>query len=459
MFVDQNSLARSTAHTRHRRAALVTATMVAALVLVCSPLLAPAASAAETPGTAGLNYVALGDSYSAGFGLTPLTGTPVAGCAQSSSNYPHRVAAALGMNLTDVTCSGATTANITGPQPTQGGTAPAQISALNAETDVVTLTIGGNDVGFSSIVASCVALSPTGPLALSPTVPNCASVLTADSSLLALQAALPASITSALTAVRTAAPNAKVFVLGYPSITPDPTNTPASGCFIPAVTPEGQPTGLAYSFPFTDVDVTYLHTFEVAVNSVVESTAAAAGATYVPTFAPSVAHSACAPAGQSYINGFSLASPDAAGAALGALHPNDAGTDFLGTYAAASITRAFPARVVPTPEPTPTADPAAVAPSTLPSAQPTTGAVRAQKPELAATGILTPQALLASSAALLVLIAGLTGVLGGRRRIRRFDTKSDEADAGPQAGAHVKHLGATPERQGAEAGTHQVGKP
>lgn len=431
MSADQLSLPSSPARTHPRLAALLTATVVAAVVLACSPLLAPAASAADTSGTAGLNYVALGDSYSAGFGLTPLTGAPVAGCAQSSSNYPHRVAAALGMNLTDVTCSGATTANITGPQPTLGGTAPAQISALNAETDVVTLTIGGNDVGFSAIAASCVALSPTGPLALTPTVPNCASVLAADPSLTALQAALPASITSALTAVKSAAPNAKIFVLGYPSITPDPANTPVAGCFTAAITPDGLPTGLANAFPFTNVDVTYLHTLEVSVNSVVEATASAAGATYVPTFAPSIAHSACAPAGQSYINGFTLTSPDAAGASLGALHPNDAGTAFLGTYAAASITQAFPAVVVPpvteptptttpsatpTPAATPAAVPAAVPVAALPTARPTTVAVSTRPSELAATGISGAQTLLAASAALLMLLAGVTGVLGGRRR-------------------------------------------
>jgi lysophospholipase L1-like esterase len=431
MSADQLSLPSSVAPRRARRAAFLVASAVAALALACSPLLAPAASAAETSGTAGLNYVALGDSYSAGFGLTPLTGAPVAGCAQSSSNYPHRVAAALGMNLTDVTCSGATTANITGPQPTLGGTAPAQISALNAETDVVTLTIGGNDVGFSAIAASCVALSPTGPLVASlaasagtPPINDCSSILAADPSLTALQAALPASITSALTAVKTAAPNAKIFVLGYPSITPDPANTPAAGCFTAAITPDGQPTGLANAFPFTNVDVAYLHTLEVGVNSVVEATAAAAGATYVPTFAPSIAHSACAPAGESYINGFSLTSLDAAGVSLGALHPNDAGTAFLGTFAAASITQAFPAVVVPpVTEPTPTAEPTVsptappVAPAAAaPIAKPTTVATPARKRELAATGTSGPHTLLITSAALLMLLAGVTGVLGGRRR-------------------------------------------
>jgi len=446
MSAEQLALPSMSPRRRPRLLTLLTTTVVAAVVLACSPLLSPGASAAEVSGTAGLNYVALGDSYSSGFGLTPLTGAPVPGCAQSSSNYPHRIATALGMNLTDVTCSGATTAHITGPQATLGGTAPAQISALSADTDVVTLTIGGNDVGFATIAASCLALSPVGPLVASlalpagtPPINDCASILATDPSLTALQAALPASIATALTAVKTAAPNAKIFVLGYPSITPDPANTPVGGCFTPAFTATGELTGLPNSFPFTNVDVSYLHTLEVGVNAVVEATAAAAGATYVPTFAPSVEHSACAPAGQSFINGFTLTSLDAAAATPGALHPNDAGTGFLGTLAAASITQAFPAITIPDPTPTPTPTPTTVptpaptaAPTTAPTAAPTPSTtpapvvIRAQVPavpavstrprELAATGVSGEQTLLAGSAAFLMLLAGVTGVLGARRR-------------------------------------------
>ncbi len=64
---------------------------------------------------AGLNYVALGDSYSAGYGIFPLVAPadqdPL--CFQAEQNYPHKVAAALGLVLKDMTCSGAVTANIT----------------------------------------------------------------------------------------------------------------------------------------------------------------------------------------------------------------------------------------------------------------------------------------------------------------------------------------------------------
>ena len=76
---------------------------------------ASTAGAAPPPATTGKTYVALGDSYAAGFGLpapSTLTGQPVPGCAQTTGDYPHILAAKLGLSLTDVTCSGATTVGL-----------------------------------------------------------------------------------------------------------------------------------------------------------------------------------------------------------------------------------------------------------------------------------------------------------------------------------------------------------
>jgi lysophospholipase L1-like esterase len=90
-------------------------------------------------------YVALGSSMAAGPGIGPTaTGAPFR-AGRSARNYPHLVAERLGHNLVDVTYSGATTANVL--TDSQHGVPP-QIDALDGSEDLVTVTIGGNDVGY-----------------------------------------------------------------------------------------------------------------------------------------------------------------------------------------------------------------------------------------------------------------------------------------------------------------------
>lgn len=90
-------------------------------------------------------YVALGSSMAAGPGITPRApGSPRA-ALRSQRNYPHLLAADLGLDLVDVTYSGATTAHVLNDK--QNGTAP-QVSVLDGSEDLVTVTIGGNDIGY-----------------------------------------------------------------------------------------------------------------------------------------------------------------------------------------------------------------------------------------------------------------------------------------------------------------------
>ena len=90
-------------------------------------------------------YVALGSSMAAGPGIRPTADRAPFRAGRSARNYAHLVAQRLGLNLVDVTYSGATTANIlTDPQY---GTPP-QAEALDGSEDLVTVTIGGNDVGY-----------------------------------------------------------------------------------------------------------------------------------------------------------------------------------------------------------------------------------------------------------------------------------------------------------------------
>src|SRR6478752_1689707 len=90
-------------------------------------------------------YVALGSSMAAGPGIRPSADGAPFRAGRSARNYPHLVAEKLGLDLVDVTHSGATTANIlTDPQ---NGTPP-QADALEGSEDLVTVTIGGNVAGY-----------------------------------------------------------------------------------------------------------------------------------------------------------------------------------------------------------------------------------------------------------------------------------------------------------------------
>lgn len=317
----------------------------------------PAASA-PPPGSA---YVALGDSYAAGYGLPDPTGKPVAACGQSAQDYPHRVAAALGLQLTDVSCASATTADLRAGS-SQG--APPQVSALGASTRTVTLTIGGNDSGLFSRAFSCVALTADGPVIAGNDVPDCRSRFVqngVDTLQQEVDGTIRTAIGTAVSAIRSAAPNAVVVVVGYPTIFPGPAHTPPGGCFVPAITASTLSGNfLENSFPFTDTDVRYFHDLQVSLDAATRSATLQQGATYVSMLETTAAHSACAN-GTPYVNGLHLTpGRDVEHIELdpGALHPNAAGAAALATAAEQGIRIASAARV-------PTE-----APKTLPSEQP-----------------------------------------------------------------------------------------
>jgi hypothetical protein len=98
----------------------------------------------------------MGDSYTAGPGITPVSPTAPADCGQSAVNYPHLVASVLRLSLTDVSCSGAKTEDFTVAQfPDQ---AP-RFNALSPSTKVVTIGMGGNDGNLlGTLVRGCTAL-------------------------------------------------------------------------------------------------------------------------------------------------------------------------------------------------------------------------------------------------------------------------------------------------------------
>lgn len=100
--------------------------------------------------SAGSTYVAMGSSFAAGPGITDLAETPPNRCQRSHDNYAQQLARKRGLTLVDVSCGGATTGHILGPW----NELPAQIDAVTPQTRLVTVTIGGNDVGFIATLMS-----------------------------------------------------------------------------------------------------------------------------------------------------------------------------------------------------------------------------------------------------------------------------------------------------------------
>lgn len=325
------------------------------------------AASATTPtaGLRGLRYVAIGDSYASGYGLTPYGKKPASGCYQAHADYPHQIAAELGLKLDDRTCAGASTLNVTDtPQVTDtgDGTAPVQADALSADTDIVTVTIGGNDLDFTDVVSNCIATSADGPLFFDidgTSYDHCRDYyapvvggVEKDSLAATIRDTVAPRLARTFQVIAQRAPHAKVFVVGYPTLAPDTAEAP-HGCFSSIFGDSGfEPPFPKNTFPFTTADTEYLHRTEVSLDATIESAARAQGFTYVSTLDASAAHSACAPAGSAWISGLTLTNHatlanskpidgTSYGVLLGALHPNTAGVAFLRDQTADAITRAF----------------------------------------------------------------------------------------------------------------------
>lgn len=161
-------------------------------------------------------YVALGDSFTAA-PFVPITDL-ADGCFRSSGNYPALVAEGLDITeVTDVSCSGADTASVTGRQQVAGGrgTVPPQLRAVAADTDLVTIGLGGNDENlFALLVRSCAGLGPGG--AVGAPAEDCALSLPADPA--AVVRATGRRVGAVVRAVQAKAPEATVVVVGYPRL-------------------------------------------------------------------------------------------------------------------------------------------------------------------------------------------------------------------------------------------------
>jgi lysophospholipase L1-like esterase len=267
-----------------RRPAAVLLLALAALVLAA--VLATGARAA--------NYAALGDSYAAG----PLIPDPVLplGCLKSDHNYPHWAAPGIGLSLRDATCSGAKTGDMFNPQGVDpDGPNPPQLNSVDATTTVVSLTIGGNDIGFSEVAQSCITVNPFSHPCLDKYNSGGVDQLKAR-----IEATAP-KVAAVLAGIKSRAPSARIFVVNYPAIFPET----GYGCW-----PQ---------MPLGFTDVPYLRSTEQRLNSMLATQAAAAGATLVNWYGASIGHDACKGSSTRWVE------PLVPGNAAAPIHPNAAG--------------------------------------------------------------------------------------------------------------------------------------
>ncbi len=171
-----------------------------------------------------LDYVAMGDSYAAGPGLTPTRDDPAA-CERSANNYPAYLAQLLQVETyRDVSCTGARPADVEGAQRRPDGTlVTPQSHALGLDTDLVTLSLGGNELQtLQDVVDACYVRATTQPDA-----PHCDEALRAEGSL-ALDRArqLEGAVADSMRQIRNAAPNAAVVMVSYPRVFPSTQRCP-----------------------------------------------------------------------------------------------------------------------------------------------------------------------------------------------------------------------------------------
>jgi len=133
-------------------------------------------------------YVALGDSYSSGVGAN--SSNLDSSCMRNTYSYPYLLAQQKGLALTFPACGGAVTGDVINTQS----------ASLTTDTSLVTITIGGNDVGFVNLILACTTL-------------GCSSQIASSNSQITNQ--LPAKLNSTYAAIKAKAPSARVLVLGY----------------------------------------------------------------------------------------------------------------------------------------------------------------------------------------------------------------------------------------------------
>jgi len=264
-------------------------------------------TAAPSEATPAIDYVALGDSYSAGSGVLPLDPDAFVFCARTTLNYPHLIAGATGAaSFDDATCGGAQTKDFTTEQ--YAGQTPPQLDSVTKETDLVTMTIGGNDTNlFIDLIADCAAAGLSTLGWGNPCQKQYGDTFDND-----ISSTIYPAVLQALRDVRAKSPHATVAILGYPQVLP-----PTGGCYL--------------MMPIATGDVPYVNGIQAHLNAVVAQAAAEAGATYVDVPTASVGHDACKPIGTRWVE------PALFGTNFVPVHPNALGESKMAAITLATL--------------------------------------------------------------------------------------------------------------------------
>lgn len=227
------------------------------------------------------NYVALGDSFATGTGLGSYGSSGT--CYRSSYAYP--VVASTSSGSADVTflaCNAATTASIAGQL--------AQFSGDASKVLYVSLTVGGNDAGFTDALTRCLKLD------------DCSTDAAFTGAVAAKTDGVTAKIAANVAAIRATFPNAKIIVTGYPKLFQQPSSK--SLCSVGSL------------LTLRKSEANYLDNAAVSLNSAIK--AGLSGATYADVVTPFTGHGLCQ-GSASWVNSLNVLNT------LGAFHPNKSG--------------------------------------------------------------------------------------------------------------------------------------
>ena len=228
------------------------------------------------------NYVALGDSFTAGPLIHPIRLDRPLGCVVSARNYPALLASYFDVETyTDASCSAAHSSHLWKPQQTPLGTNARQLDALSKDTDLVTLGIGGNDFElFGSLLSDCTAVRDQNPKG-SPCKKKFTTKKGVDTKFRDATR-IRGHIARSVRAIHKHAPNAKVAVVGYLRILP--------------------PIGTCDAVPFADGDYVWGNKLQRRLNKSLRLGATRNDATYINMYPASVGHDACG-SGVAWVNG------------------------------------------------------------------------------------------------------------------------------------------------------------
>ena len=251
------------------------------------------------------NFVAMGDSFAAAPGV-PETAAP-RGCHKSTNNYPAILARRIdATRFEDVTCSGATTDDVLNrSQKTDHGLVARQLDVVGPPTDLITITIGANDIGLAGDAESCqVEAADPKPCTARLVVDN------VDRLSRSIVTQLPIW-TTLIDQLRALAPRARIIMVGY-------------GIFI-------RPGGCYPEQPILARDANYLQSKVDELDDRQQQLATEKGIEYFDTRSISQGHDMCAAPAERYVEGFvsDNGSVPLHPTALGAAALGNALTDYL----------------------------------------------------------------------------------------------------------------------------------